>query len=510
MNILGPDDTGAFGEVFVILAILAVPLAAVFTAVTGALRDIGTVERFFARRDGIRQLPAGAIVDLTSAVRTARYAAWLRGSVQVMITVAVALGALWISMRSRQPLLVELLYLPAIVLLVQAVYMLILSRRRDARPWSRLNLLPALWAYLRSFGLLYSAIILSGFVATYFVILILAVFGAETGWVMPILLLIPVIVVVRAVGPRLKRILGRMSDQVRSAKRHSLRNIKDALARDGRPEVLLLRSFQDDRIHMRMRRSAMHSPLELATMNPFERFEELLSWVLWSLGPVCAIGEPGTKFRLPPIGAAREFHSDSEWQAAAEARMRSSVAVVMIAGRTPGIGWEVKRAMNLGVLHKCIFVIPPLPIVETERRLAVVAAQVGIRPQCLPSRVGKGRRVIGFRFDAGGVPVVYGVDGRTDIAYRVLLKKFAAELQEAPGTPLFAPSPGSLAITPVDVRRLLLPPGGKGATYPPLRVSTGLRMIARQLFQRFTSMDAEAHSQTSTFGSESSTRRRQV
>jgi len=70
--------------------------------------------------------------------------------------------------------------------------------------------------------------------------------------------------------------------------------------------------------------------------------EELLTEVLSEVGPVVAIGEPNE--RLPPLGAQRIYAREGEWRDVVATLMRQAVAVVIRAGVTPGVRFEVQLA----------------------------------------------------------------------------------------------------------------------------------------------------------------------
>ncbi len=62
------------------------------------------------------------------------------------------------------------------------------------------------------------------------------------------------------------------------------------------------------------------------------------------IGPVLAIGRPGEK--LAHLGAARLYVTDEDWQTIAQRLMASARLVVIRAGNTPGLRWELARARN--------------------------------------------------------------------------------------------------------------------------------------------------------------------
>jgi hypothetical protein len=100
------------------------------------------------------------------------------------------------------------------------------------------------------------------------------------------------------------------------------------LASDPRPVVLYLRSFEDDQ-----------TPLTAT-----DTHEANLASVMEEVGPFVAIGRPGDK--LPPAGAARRYLKYEDWQQVVREEMSRSRAVVVQAGATGGLLWEIEAAFK--------------------------------------------------------------------------------------------------------------------------------------------------------------------
>lgn len=135
---------------------------------------------------------------------------------------------------------------------------------------------------------------------------------------------------------------------------------------DDRARVLLLRSFGDDDVEVPTHRSPRHSMLERMLSRRRERFEAMLTWHLWRFGPVIGVGRP--RERLPRLGAAREYLSDEEWQRQVECRIREARAVVVVLGRTEGLGWELRAIKRLGAEGRTVLIVPPVGNEELVRR----------------------------------------------------------------------------------------------------------------------------------------------
>jgi hypothetical protein len=73
--------------------------------------------------------------------------------------------------------------------------------------------------------------------------------------------------------------------------------------------------------------------------------EELLTAVFGSLGPVVCLGRLNEE--LPPFGAARIYVRQGDWQELISDLMGKSAAVILQAGVSEGIRWELEQAVQL-------------------------------------------------------------------------------------------------------------------------------------------------------------------
>jgi len=163
----------------------------------------------------------------------------------------------------------------------------------------------------------------------------------------------------RALGPFLQGLSSREPRTVRT--REHDRDDGAALPRLSDDErvapVLYLRSFADDPEGAEIRN---HGALYLM-YGPWAFFmllteEEQVAKVLSEFGPVLAVGKPGEP--LPEIGAARLYLSDGEWQAGVRRLMRVSRLVVVRAGLTEGIWWELKEVVQLVQPDRLLILVP--------------------------------------------------------------------------------------------------------------------------------------------------------
>jgi hypothetical protein len=168
----------------------------------------------------------------------------------------------------------------------------------------------------------------------------------------------------------------------RSGWKYDARSAEEALARDPRPPVLYLRSFDADPQmvvtgHSRAAKAA--GVLSYATsVSP----EQELTFILEGVGPVIAIGKPGE--RLPELGAARRYVADDQWREVVHRMMREAALVVIRAGETDNLWWEIEQALTVCSPRRVILVVlgPVGSLPAFERRFAAAfGAPVGRPPQ---------------------------------------------------------------------------------------------------------------------------------
>jgi len=142
---------------------------------------------------------------------------------------------------------------------------------------------------------------------------------------------------------------------------------EEARRHDKRPPALLLRSFKDDILKLK-------PPMLSGKIIKETSFEEIIADQLWARGPVIAIGRPGE--HIPPVGAARSYYTDAEWQTQAEKMALESKVIAMIVGITKGLGWEVRRVASLNILRKLLLIFPPIPADESTERWTAFLSHV--------------------------------------------------------------------------------------------------------------------------------------
>ena len=127
----------------------------------------------------------------------------------------------------------------------------------------------------------------------------------------------------------------------RSSWKYLAPSADELMLRDSRPPVVYLRSFtSDNQIHILGGRfSRLYKMLHYtAAVSP----EQELAWIMSRIGPVVAIGRPGE--RLPQLGAARTYVDDDRWKDTITGLMARAALVVIRAGDTANLWWEIEQA----------------------------------------------------------------------------------------------------------------------------------------------------------------------
>jgi TM2 domain-containing membrane protein YozV len=131
---------------------------------------------------------------------------------------------------------------------------------------------------------------------------------------------------------------------LRSSWKYEAPSAEEVLRHDPRPPVVYVRSFgiDDEIVSTDGRRWArlLNRLQYTAAASP----EQELAWIMARVGPVIAIGKPGE--RLPQLGAARLYVDDDRWRDTIDELMARSALVVVRAGDTPNLWWEIERAMT--------------------------------------------------------------------------------------------------------------------------------------------------------------------
>ena len=133
------------------------------------------------------------------------------------------------------------------------------------------------------------------------------------------------------------------------------RNATSLFDVDPRPQVLFLRSFAADDLHVYRRRTTAEKLYGLKS--DIVPLEQTLVETAFRYGPVGALHNPDVSLR--PLGAARDLSPQSGWREYISEKLQSTQHVVCVIAETSGLQWEIDRAFDLDVIDKFIFIFPP-------------------------------------------------------------------------------------------------------------------------------------------------------
>lgn len=131
------------------------------------------------------------------------------------------------------------------------------------------------------------------------------------------------------------------------ARRYLQVDADSLLAVDKRPPILFLRSFEDEKGAQTndLRTAWLDFSLETRLANHFHHY-----------GPFIAIGS--SKESVPQPGAARVFLSEDQWQARVLEWMRTASVIILYAGVTRWVNWELHRVIGNGRATSLILMFP--------------------------------------------------------------------------------------------------------------------------------------------------------
>ena len=135
--------------------------------------------------------------------------------------------------------------------------------------------------------------------------------------------------------------------------------------RQDTPEILILRSFIDDRFAIA---PAVTFPSiwnlvlkHYGVMRNVFCLSDVERCCIKAIGnkytPI-ALGEPGET--LPPMGALRTYANPGNWQGLVREKINSSAAIILICSYSDALAWELTMIKQLGRLGEAIFVVPPV------------------------------------------------------------------------------------------------------------------------------------------------------
>ncbi len=126
----------------------------------------------------------------------------------------------------------------------------------------------------------------------------------------------------------------------------------EMLQQDPRRPVVYVRSFKEDpKIILDTGRASWRSHLMYTVAISAE---QELAFIMERVGPVVAIGKPGEP--VPELGASRLYARDDEWRVVITDLMNRARLVVIRAGTTANLQWEIDQAVQLLPRRQLIFV----------------------------------------------------------------------------------------------------------------------------------------------------------
>jgi hypothetical protein len=177
------------------------------------------------------------------------------------------------------------------------------------------------------------------------------------------------------------------------------------LRTDRRPPVLYLRSFdEEERAHrfMRVIRDAFTVTPILGNYSQWAPMEQWkFAKLMRRIGPYVTVARPGE--HLPELGASPIYLEEDEWQSRVLELMKKARFVVVRAGATPGLRWEIEMLWKHVPPQRVLLIAPG-------RRKVYRAFREWINPllrKPLPEKLGD-VRLIGFNDDGSPAPI----DGR--------------------------------------------------------------------------------------------------
>ena len=189
--------------------------------------------------------------------------------------------------------------------------------------------------------------------------------------------------------------------------------------------IVYLRSFDDDTLKIP---SIIIDGPAGSLFKTKQSFEHIIAKLPDLYGcRLVAIGRPGERFK--PLGAARTYYPDDEWQSAVEISVHRAKAIVLIAGSTKGLDWEIQHLKEWDVLNKCLVILPPIEdFDESYKRYQHVHSLLSPHQSPISDDIWMNGIFTALRGDGDGVIEIIS-RGRDDIAYVGTMSYFLESLE---------------------------------------------------------------------------------
>lgn len=146
-------------------------------------------------------------------------------------------------------------------------------------------------------------------------------------------------------------------DMLAGIRARLVRSAEAVMAEDGRPKLLFLRSFRADGATVSRRMAWGFRWLFLLRARAV-RLEEVIADVLFAYGPLVALHNPSHQDAAPGAAKLPALANDA-WQQSVDSLLAKAAMIVFVVGETDGLRWEAMRAIERGLLEKCVLVFPP-------------------------------------------------------------------------------------------------------------------------------------------------------
>jgi hypothetical protein len=219
---------------------------------------------------------------------------------------------------------------------------------------------------------------------------------------------------------------------LRLAHRRAAGSYQTITRQDTRAPILFLRSFKEEkRLLAAPARSLLAKVLRLTASK--RTLDEIVLDAASPVGPVVALGIPAEE--APPLGAARFYANDAEWQEAVRGLVQQSRAVIICVEDGEGVLWELTHLLAEAHLTKTLCVLTSDTSSETLLRALQQARQSGNVPiieileqvRVHASHVQAGKLLVGVWFPDGIVTPIFAED-RSDYTHWCMVNLVLAAL----------------------------------------------------------------------------------
>ncbi len=142
-------------------------------------------------------------------------------------------------------------------------------------------------------------------------------------------------------------------------RRYATKIGSQVIANDHRPPIIYLRSFSEENLedsflsYIKAAFTGRQISGDVPSWGPVEQY--LLEQFFSKIGPYVAIGQPGQP--IPHAGAARIYYGDDEWRQGVIDIFDKARLVVIRAGQTAGLQWELEQLIKHVPARKILLIL---------------------------------------------------------------------------------------------------------------------------------------------------------